>query len=75
MADRMALYRPRKPTQNAFIESFYDKLRDECLNETLSPSLTHARRGSTGRTTAKIAAQALTGNAERYTCNFLNPIS
>lgn len=26
---------PGKPTQNAFIESFNGKLRDECLNETL----------------------------------------
>ena len=30
---------PGKPTQNAFIESFNAKLRDECLNETLFTSL------------------------------------
>jgi transposase InsO family protein len=30
---------PGKPVQNAFIESFNSKLRDECLNE-------HARRGA-----------------------------
>ena len=34
---------PGKPTQNAFIESFNGKLRDECLNETLFTSLAHAR--------------------------------
>ena len=35
---------PGKPTQNAFIESFNGRLRDELLNETLfSPSLHHAR--------------------------------
>jgi putative transposase len=33
-----------KPTQNAFIESFNGKLRDECLNETLFRSLGHARQ-------------------------------
>lgn len=34
---------PGKPTQNAFIESFNGKLRDECLNETLFSSLPGAR--------------------------------
>jgi putative transposase len=34
---------PGKPTQNAFIESFNGRLRDELLNETLFSSLTHAR--------------------------------
>jgi putative transposase len=34
---------PGKPTQNAFIESFNGRLRDELLNETLFASLTHAR--------------------------------
>ena len=34
---------PGKPTQNAFIESFNGRLRDECLNETLFSSLTDAR--------------------------------
>jgi putative transposase len=32
-----------KPVQNAFIESFNGRLRDEFLNETLFTSLTHAR--------------------------------
>lgn len=39
----MALHGPGKPTQNAFVESFNGKLRDECLNETLFTSLGHAR--------------------------------
>ena len=34
---------PGKPTQNAFIESFNGRLRDECLNEHLFPNLRHAR--------------------------------
>jgi putative transposase len=34
---------PGKPQQNAFAESFIGRLRDECLNETLFSSLTHAR--------------------------------
>jgi len=34
---------PGKPTQNAFIESFNGRLRDELLNETLFVSLAHAR--------------------------------
>lgn len=34
---------PGKPAQNAFIESFNGRLRDELLNETLFRSLTHAR--------------------------------
>jgi len=34
---------PGKPQQNAFIESFNGRLRDECLNETLFSSLAVAR--------------------------------
>ena len=34
---------PGKPMQNAFVESFNGRLRDECLNETLFTSLRHAR--------------------------------
>src|SRR5208282_6109239 len=34
---------PGKPTQNAFIESFNGRLRDELLNETLFASLADAR--------------------------------
>ena len=34
---------PGKPIQNAFIESFNGRLRDELLNETLFCSLAHAR--------------------------------
>lgn len=33
---------PGRPTQNAFIESFNGRLRDELLNETLFVSLAHA---------------------------------
>jgi len=34
---------PGKPTQNAFVESFNGKLRDECLNEHEFLSVEHAR--------------------------------
>jgi putative transposase len=34
---------PGKPTQNAFVESFIGRFRDELLNETLFSSLAHAR--------------------------------
>jgi putative transposase len=34
---------PGKPSQNAFIERFNGRLRDELLNETLFRSLPHAR--------------------------------
>ncbi len=34
---------PGKPMQNAFIESFNGRLRDELLNETLFTSLAQAR--------------------------------
>ena len=35
---------PGKPTQNAFVESFNGRLRDECLNEHLFDHLADARR-------------------------------
>jgi putative transposase len=35
---------PGKPSQNAFVESFNGKLRDECLNENLFINLDHARQ-------------------------------
>jgi len=34
---------PGKPMQNGFVESFNGSFRDECLNETLFSSLSHAR--------------------------------
>jgi putative transposase len=41
---------PGKPQQNAFIESFNGRLRDELLNETLFGSLAHARVRAGGLT-------------------------
>jgi putative transposase len=35
---------PGKPNQNAYVESFNGRLRDECLNEHWFASLGHARR-------------------------------
>lgn len=39
----LRLTEPGKPTQNAYIESFNGRLRDECLNEHLFTSLAHAQ--------------------------------
>lgn len=39
----LRLIQPGKPTQNAFVESFNGRFRDECLNENWFTSLAHAR--------------------------------
>ncbi len=39
----LKLTQPGKPTQNAYIESFNGRLRDECLNEHWFMSLSHVR--------------------------------
>jgi putative transposase len=41
---KLTLIRPGKPVENAYIESFNGRLRDECLNEHWFLSLEHARR-------------------------------
>ena len=48
---------PGKPTQNAYVESFNGRMRDELLNETLFTSIAHARE--------KIAAWVDDYNVER----------
>jgi putative transposase len=40
---QLRLIEPGKPNQNAYVESFNGRLRDECLNEHWFTSLTHAR--------------------------------
>ena len=40
---RLFLIQPGKPNQNAYIESFNGRLRDECLNEHWLVSLSHAK--------------------------------
>lgn len=40
---RLFLIEPGKPNQNAYIESFNGRLRDECLNEHWFVSLPHAK--------------------------------
>jgi len=40
---RLDFIRPGKPVENAFIESFNGKLRDECLNGHLFPTLAEAQ--------------------------------
>lgn len=44
MALRLNFIRPGKPQENAYIESFNGKFRDECLNEHWFISLRHARK-------------------------------
>ena len=41
---RLEFIQPGKPTQNAYIESFNGRLRDECLNVNWFTSLSDARR-------------------------------
>jgi len=41
---KLTFIRPGKPVENAYIESFNGRLRDECLNENWFLSLDHARR-------------------------------
>lgn len=41
----LKLIQASKPTQNAYIESFNGKFRDECLNEHGFTTLAHARAG------------------------------
>ncbi len=40
---KLTLIEPGKPNQNAYIESFNGRLRDECLNENWFLNLAHAR--------------------------------
>jgi putative transposase len=54
---RLRFIEPGKPVQNAFIESFNGRLRDECLNEHWFTSLRDARQ--------KIEAWRLEYNRER----------
>jgi putative transposase len=41
---RLHFITPRKPVQNAHIESFHGRFRDECLNEAWFLTLADARR-------------------------------
>jgi len=40
---QLRLIEPGKPNQNAFVESFNGRLRDECLNERWFTHMLHAR--------------------------------
>jgi len=62
-----------KPTQNAFVESFKYRLRDECMNETLFTSLAYARVNSAHRspkrwTTTRGQARFPSGFATPFLC-------
>jgi len=41
---QLSFIRPRKPNENAYIESFNGKFRDECLNEHWFLTMAQARR-------------------------------
>jgi putative transposase len=41
---RLSFIRPGKPVENAYIESFNGRFRDECLNEHWFLTMVHARR-------------------------------
>ena len=41
---QLSFIRPGKPVENAYIESFNGRLRDECLNEHWFMTMAHARR-------------------------------
>jgi putative transposase len=41
---RLSFIRPGKPIENAYIESFNGRFRDECLNEHWFVDVAHARR-------------------------------
>lgn len=41
---KLSFIRPGKPIENAYVESFNARFRDECLNEHWFESLAHARR-------------------------------
>ncbi len=54
---RLEFIQPGKPVQNAYVESFNGRLRDECLNANWFTSLSDARR--------KIEARRVDYNQER----------
>lgn len=54
---RLEFIQPGKPVQNAYVESFNGRLRDECLNANWFTSLSDARR--------KIEAWRVDYNQER----------
>ncbi len=63
----LKLIQPGKPTQNAYIESFNGKFRDECLNEHCFIDLSHAR--------SVISAwrQQYNGDRPHSALNYLSP--
>ena len=56
---------PGKPVQNAFVESFIGRLRDELLNETLFRSLAHTRAVPTPQLGGPLRSAPLTAPLRR----------
>jgi transposase InsO family protein len=59
---------PGKPTQNAFVESFNGRFRDECLNDTLFSTHAEAARGcAAAMPPTERSGQLSTSNRARLT--------
>lgn len=70
---RLFLTQPSKPNQNAYIESFNGRLRDECLNEHWFVSLAHARAVTKKR--FNVAASQIPNLIFNYWCQPTLPTS
>ena len=85
---KLFLIEPGRPNQNAYIESFNGRLRDECLNEHWFTSLSHAKvvieawrqayneerpKKSLGGLTAAVYAEKLAGKQFHYPPRTLQP--
>jgi hypothetical protein len=60
---RLGLHSPREPVENALIESFNGRLRDECPNVYAFESLAHAPRSSALEADVQANALASIANA------------
>jgi putative transposase len=59
---RLAFIRPGKPVENAYVESFNGRLRDECLNEHWFLNMhTRPRRSKLGTLSTTPAAAQFAG--------------
>ena len=79
-ADRgieLCFIQPGKPVQNAFIESFNGKLRDECLNQhwflSLRDAQFHIERWRREYNTARPHQQCFPLTPSEYTQTFVSP--
>jgi hypothetical protein len=64
----LRLIEPGKPNQNAYIESFNGRFRDECLNEHWFTSLAHAQVAPVSRAARSDARPRLAATHVRVFC-------